>query len=201
MPCRAVSDQWLNAETTIPVSFKSLILPDKHPPHTELLNLDPLPLSALDEPSFESLYSFTHFNPIQTQAFHTLYHTDENALLGAPTGSGKTIVAELAMLRVFREYPGQKVIYIAPLKVSILHAGLVWCLRQETSLWLFMGTFLLLTSRSGNFASLLPIMLAPASVDHGICIKLASFENSSLSAPCAKLFHGHHGQGGNPKAL
>ncbi|KAK9868384.1 hypothetical protein WJX84_004044 [Apatococcus fuscideae] len=116
---RAVSDQWLNAETTIPVSFKSLILPDKHPPHTELLNLDPLPLSALDEPSFESLYKFSHFNPIQTQAFHTLYHTDENALLGAPTGSGKTIVAELAMLRVFREHPGQKVIYIAPLKALV----------------------------------------------------------------------------------
>lgn len=115
-----MSDQWLNAETTIPVSFKSLILPDKHPPHTELLNLDPLPLSALDEPSFESLYKFSHFNPIQTQAFYTLYHTDENALLGAPTGSGKTIVAELAMLRVFREHPGQKVIYIAPLKVTTI---------------------------------------------------------------------------------
>lgn len=31
---------------------------------------------------------FTHFNPIQTQAFHTLYHSDDNVLLGAPTGSG-----------------------------------------------------------------------------------------------------------------
>jgi len=39
-------------------------------------------------------------------------------LLGAPTGSGKTISAELAMLRVFNHYPGQKIIYIAPLKVS-----------------------------------------------------------------------------------
>ena len=52
------------------------------------------------------------------QAFHTLYHTDENVLLGAPTGSGKTISSELAMLRVFRQYPGMKTIYIAPLKVS-----------------------------------------------------------------------------------
>ncbi len=51
------------------------------------------------------------------QAFHTLYHTDENVLMGAPTGSGKTISAELAMLRVFRAHPGMKVIYIAPLKV------------------------------------------------------------------------------------
>ena len=51
------------------------------------------------------------------QAFHTLYHTDNNVLLGAPTGSGKTISAELAMLRVFRHHPGMKTIYIAPLKV------------------------------------------------------------------------------------
>ena len=51
------------------------------------------------------------------QAFHTLYNSDENVLLGAPTGSGKTISAELAMLRVFNHYPGQKIIYIAPLKV------------------------------------------------------------------------------------
>ena len=55
--------------------------------------------------------------PWPAQAFHTLYHTDENALLGAPTGSGKTISAELAMLRVFRASPGAKVVYIAPLKV------------------------------------------------------------------------------------
>lgn len=54
---------------------------------------------------------------MHVQAFHALYHTDENVLLGAPTGSGKTISAELAMLRIFNHYPGQKIIYIAPLKV------------------------------------------------------------------------------------
>lgn len=52
------------------------------------------------------------------QIFHTLYHTDENILLGAPTGSGKTISAELAILRNFAAYPARKIIYIAPLKVS-----------------------------------------------------------------------------------
>jgi len=59
-----------------------------------------------------------HQTGVWLQAFHALYHTDENVLLGAPTGSGKTISAELAMLRVFNHYPGQKIIYIAPLKVS-----------------------------------------------------------------------------------
>ena len=77
----------------------------------ELLDLDPLPLSALQNPAYEALYRgrFTHFNPIQTQAFHTLYHSDHPVLLGAPTGSGKTISAELCMLRCFDQHPGQKV--------------------------------------------------------------------------------------------
>jgi Lhr-like helicase len=43
------------------------------------------------------------------QAFHTLYHTDEAVLLGAPTGSGKTISSELTMLRLFTAHPDQKV--------------------------------------------------------------------------------------------
>ena len=51
------------------------------------------------------------------QIFHTLYHTDENVLLGAPTGSGKTISAELAILHAFAAHPDRKVVYIAPLKV------------------------------------------------------------------------------------
>ena len=47
------------------MSFKGLILPERHPPHTELLDLDPLPLSALNCPEFEAQYRFSHFNPIQ----------------------------------------------------------------------------------------------------------------------------------------
>lgn len=76
---------------------------------TDLLTLQPLPITALENPAYEKLYKFTHFNPIQTQTFHCLYHTDNNVLLGAPTGSGKTIAAEIAMFRVFRVYPKCKV--------------------------------------------------------------------------------------------
>ncbi|GKC50505.1 DExH-box ATP-dependent RNA helicase DExH12-like protein [Tanacetum coccineum] len=69
-------------------------------PTTELLDLQPLPVTALRNPLYESLYQeFKHFNPIQTQVFTVLYNTDDNVLVAAPTGSGKTICAEFAKLR------------------------------------------------------------------------------------------------------
>lgn len=119
---RAVSERWIGAETVIPVSFKHLILP-KHfeTPFTDLLDLQPLPISALQDPVLENICRsrFEFFNPIQTQIFHKLYNTDENVLLGAPTGSGKTLAAELAMWHAFRMRPSSKVVYIAPMKALV----------------------------------------------------------------------------------
>uniref|UniRef100_A0A3B4YF91 Activating signal cointegrator 1 complex subunit 3 n=1 Tax=Seriola lalandi dorsalis TaxID=1841481 RepID=A0A3B4YF91_SERLL len=131
---KAVSDRWLGAESVCIINFQNLILPERHPPHTELLDLQPLPVTALGNRQYESLYKFTHFNPIQTQIFHTLYHTDTNVLLGAPTGSGKTIAAEMAMFRVFNEYPTSKVVYIAPLKALVRERIEDWKIRIEEKL-------------------------------------------------------------------
>ncbi|XP_077455363.1 activating signal cointegrator 1 complex subunit 3 isoform X2 [Stigmatopora argus] len=131
---KAVSDRWLGAEAICIINFQNLILPERHPPHTELLDLQPLPVTALGHRQYESLYNFTHFNPIQTQIFHTLYHTDTNVLLGAPTGSGKTIAAEMAMLRVFNKYPSSKVVYIAPLKALVRERIEDWKVRIDEKL-------------------------------------------------------------------
>jgi len=118
---RAVSDRWLGAETVTPVSFQHLIRPDTESIYTDLLDLQPLPVSALKNPLLEEIYGqrFSFFNPMQTQIFHTLYHTPANVLLGSPTGSGKTVAAELAMWWAFREKPGSKVVYIAPMKALV----------------------------------------------------------------------------------
>ncbi|NXU50371.1 ASCC3 protein, partial [Turnix velox] len=131
---RAVSDRWLGAEAVCIINFQHLILPERHPPHTELLDLQPLPVTALGRREYEVLYKFTHFNPIQTQIFHTLYHTDCNVLLGAPTGSGKTVAAELAIFRVFNKYPTSKAVYIAPLKALVRERIEDWKVRIEEKL-------------------------------------------------------------------
>ncbi|KAK3225847.1 hypothetical protein Dsin_005709 [Dipteronia sinensis] len=131
---RAVSDSWLQAEAFYCISFQKLALPQARTTHTELLDLKPLPVSALDNNTYEALYKFSHFNPIQTQIFHVLYHTDNNVLLGAPTGSGKTISAELAMLRLFNTQPDMKVIYIAPLKAIVRERMSDWRNRLVSQL-------------------------------------------------------------------
>ncbi|CAG0888066.1 unnamed protein product [Darwinula stevensoni] len=131
---RICSDRWLGSDSLVPISFQHLILPERHPPHTELLDLIPLPVSSLGDPRYELLYTFTHFNPIQTQLFHCLYHTDHNVLLGAPTGSGKTITAEIAMFRVFHQMPGSKVVYIAPMKALVRERVADWKVRLEEKL-------------------------------------------------------------------
>lgn len=80
---------WMHATTQALLPLRGMILPSAAATHTELLDLAPLPKSALRNARFEALYQgrFTHFNPIQTQAFHALYHMDDNILLGAPTGA------------------------------------------------------------------------------------------------------------------
>lgn len=131
---KVTSDRWLGCENMLPLKIHDLILPEIHPPYTDLLKLQPLSIKVLKEPAFEKLYKFSHFNPIQTQIFHCLYHTDNNVLLGAPTGSGKTIVAEIAMFRVFKKYPTQKVVYIAPLKALVRERIKDWKIRFEEQL-------------------------------------------------------------------
>ncbi|XP_048127007.1 DExH-box ATP-dependent RNA helicase DExH12-like [Rhodamnia argentea] len=116
---RVVSDRWLGSQTVLPVSFRHLVLPEKYPPPTELLDLQPLPVTALRNPSYEALYKdFKNFNPVQTQVFTMLYNTDDNVLVAAPTGSGKTICAEFAILRNHQKGPDSimRVVYIAPME-------------------------------------------------------------------------------------
>ncbi|KAL0638958.1 Pre-mRNA-splicing helicase BRR2 [Maublancomyces gigas] len=129
-----VSDRWMHSETKLAVSFRKLILPEKFPPHTPLLDLVPLPVEALKKPEFRELYpDWRHFNKIQTQVFKSLFDTDDNVFVGAPTGSGKTICAEFALLRHWSkddDEPGRAV-YIAPFQELVDQRYADWKARMS----------------------------------------------------------------------
>ncbi|KAM6217096.1 putative ATP-dependent DNA helicase HFM1 [Rhynchocyon petersi] len=70
---------------------------------------------------FRSIFKeFPYFNYIQSKAFDDLLYTDRNFVICAPTGSGKTVVFELAITRLLMEVPmpwlNIKVVYMAPIK-------------------------------------------------------------------------------------
>ncbi|KFG86882.1 putative ATP dependent RNA helicase [Metarhizium anisopliae] len=110
-----ISDRWMHSETRLAVPFHKLILPEKFPPHTELLELQPLPVSALKVSGYVDLYpDWKQFNRIQTQTFNSLYKTDQNVFIGAPTGSGKTVCAEFAILRHWNQGSAGRAVYVAP---------------------------------------------------------------------------------------
>lgn len=131
---RIVSDRWLHAEASLPVSLNQLVLPKEIAVrHTDLLPLPPLSISTLNDSKLEALYApqFSFFNAVQTQVFSPLYHKDYNVMLGAPTGSGKTVVCELAIWNALRLRPTSKVIYIAPLKALIKERLDDWTRRLQ----------------------------------------------------------------------
>uniref|UniRef100_A0A8C5MLF8 U5 small nuclear ribonucleoprotein 200 kDa helicase n=1 Tax=Leptobrachium leishanense TaxID=445787 RepID=A0A8C5MLF8_9ANUR len=134
---RVVSDRWLSCETQLPVSFRHLILPEKYPPPTELLDLQPLPVSALRNSAFESLYQdkFPFFNPIQTQVFNTVYNSDDNVFVGAPTGSGKTICAEFAILRMLLQNSEGRCVYITPMEALAEQVFMDWFEKFQDRLY------------------------------------------------------------------
>jgi pre-mRNA-splicing helicase BRR2 len=107
-----LSDRWMSSETKLAVSFQKLILPAKFPAHTPVLDLQPLPVSALKRKEYMGLYeNVGRFNKVQTQTFNSLYTSDDNVLVGAAAGIGKTFCAEFAILRHWTSDNEGRIVY------------------------------------------------------------------------------------------
>ena len=73
--------------------------------------------------NFSRVFDFARFNEMQTQCIDSVLRTSDNLVVGAPTGSGKTALFELAMIRHVamnerNAVPPQKhkIFYVAPMK-------------------------------------------------------------------------------------
>lgn len=131
---RVSSDHWIGADVVVYLPLRGLRMPHDMKQQTPLLDLDPLPVTALKNRGYQSFYRFTHFNAVQTQVFFKTYHTDDNILLCAPTGSGKTVIAELAVMRLLEAHKGEKAVYIGPLKSLVREKLLEWKEKFENRL-------------------------------------------------------------------
>ncbi|XP_068485342.1 DExH-box ATP-dependent RNA helicase DExH17 isoform X5 [Phaseolus vulgaris] len=81
-------------------------------------------------PPFRSCFSFRYFNSLQSECFPICFYSDVNMVISAPTGSGKTVLFELCILRLLsrfisaggifiHEKGSLKTIYIAPSKALV----------------------------------------------------------------------------------
>lgn len=82
-------------------------------------------ISELDAPGQTAFAGMKQLNQIQSIVFETAYNSNENMLVCAPTGAGKTNIALLTVMKVVRDNltaNGQvrkdmfKIIYVAPMK-------------------------------------------------------------------------------------
>ncbi|XP_024179709.1 DExH-box ATP-dependent RNA helicase DExH17 isoform X2 [Rosa chinensis] len=87
--------------------------------------------SMADLPApFRACFNFRYFNSLQSECFPACFHSDVNMVVSAPTGSGKTVIFELCILRLLSRFISEdgrftptngtlKTIYIAPSKALV----------------------------------------------------------------------------------
>ncbi|XP_072178267.1 activating signal cointegrator 1 complex subunit 3-like [Diadema setosum] len=104
-------------------TYEEVVIP---PPNytTTAAEQELMPIAELDEVSRKAFRGMQTLNLIQTIVFDAAYNTDENLLICAPTGAGKTNIAMLAVLHEVRKHIQQgvvkidefKIVYVAPMK-------------------------------------------------------------------------------------
>jgi ATP-dependent DNA helicase HFM1/MER3 len=74
------------------------------------------------------LFPYELFNAVQSKCFSSAYASDDNLVVAAPTGSGKTVVLELAICRLVSHHQGEncKIVYQAPTKALCAERARDW---------------------------------------------------------------------------
>ena len=77
---------------------------------------------------FQAIFSYPVFNAVQSKCFPTAFSTDDNIVLSAPTGCGKTVIMELAICRLVSSLQDEnfKIVYQAPTKALCAERARDW---------------------------------------------------------------------------
>lgn len=126
------SERWLHADTRLAVPLRSIVFPGKFPAPTALIDLQPVPVSDLKRADCRELYEFSHFNKIQSQLFRPLLEGDQSVFVGAPPGSGKGVIAELSLLRLWNEDADAKAVYVVPTQAQVDAKFVDWTERMSS---------------------------------------------------------------------
>lgn len=107
-------------------SFQEITVPAPDRPEKELLENFPLiPVDQLDKVTQKIFAGFKTLNQIQSVIYETATKTNENLLVSAPTGAGKTGIAMLTMINEIKKNTDEfgkinkdnfKIIYVTPMK-------------------------------------------------------------------------------------
>ena len=80
-------------------------------------------------PDFAAAFPFDTFNRMQREALPALLDSDENVVASAPTASGKTALAELAICKTLRA--GGTALFVAPLRALTNEKEREWARFEE----------------------------------------------------------------------
>ncbi|KAK7747457.1 ATP-dependent DNA helicase MER3 [Cytospora paraplurivora] len=77
---------------------------------------------------FRNVFSYELFNAVQSKCFIPVYQTNDNVVISAPTGSGKTAILELAICKLAhsRGNGNFKIVYLSPLKALCSERASDW---------------------------------------------------------------------------
>ena len=89
---------------------------------------------------YRSLFRFSNFNRMQSESFDTVYNSDKSCVISSPTGSGKTVLFELAIIKLLNKRMNDtrgnnmadvKILYMAPTKALCSEKYNDWCRKFQ----------------------------------------------------------------------
>ena len=97
--------------------------------HTDPRTVVPLHLPSV-LPDYAPLFPFSRLNPMQSVCFDQLVNAGTNVCVSAPTGSGKTLLFELGIVRLLMAPPPLgKTVYLAPLRALAAERAADWAAK------------------------------------------------------------------------